>query len=452
MAFPTIVGTAVTNGSTATTTPTFNLPSGIQADDQLLLVVRVNGSPGLTLTTTGWGQQMNTAADASDDTLFIKRKTAVGDEGTTLNGTFSASVKFAAIAVAVRNAAQGEINSTPATGTSTTPNPPSITAAGGAADNLWVWIGSWEGEQTSPPAGNPTNYTNPVGADSGTAGVVATNCRVAVAFRELNTATEDPPSWTISASDDWIAVGYVFPPRAAQNFNHSGTDGAKVTDTGTATPNLRETAAEGETVSDSAAAPPINVHPSGTDGAKVSDDGDATVTSGGGSFSDSGTDGAKVADDGVAVHGAAESSTDGGKVTDSATAQLAAAESAADGVKVADEGDGVRPPQSLTDDGADGVKIGDDAEAVLASRGKGRPRGHSLYWEELERGETKKGALEQLQEAADALLGKRAPTVEPPHEPKPKRAPRVVTIAPPPAAEEEYTAEYVHMLVRLAEA
>ena len=88
------------------------------------------------------------------------------------------------------------------TGTSTTPDPPNLTPTGGAKDYLWIWAGGWEGEQTSPPAGSPTggNYANNIiGANSDTAGAVTTNCRVALATRNLNAASENPPAWTISA-------------------------------------------------------------------------------------------------------------------------------------------------------------------------------------------------------------------------------------------------------------
>lgn len=92
------------------------------------------------------------------------------------------------------------------TGNSTTPDPSSSNPATGAQDYLWLWLGGWEGEQTSPPAGQPSGWSGPIGANSGTGGAVATNCRVAGAWLQSNTGTMDAPSWTISAADDWVAT------------------------------------------------------------------------------------------------------------------------------------------------------------------------------------------------------------------------------------------------------
>ena len=103
--------------------------------------------------------------------------------------------------------------STVATGSSTTPDPTTCTPTGGAKEYLWLWVGGWEGEQTSPPASNPTNYSSPIGADSGTVGVVTTNVRVAAAQRNLFAASEDPGSWTISVTDDWTAYTVAIHPR-----------------------------------------------------------------------------------------------------------------------------------------------------------------------------------------------------------------------------------------------
>jgi len=102
--------------------------------------------------------------------------------------------------------------STVATGSSTTPDPTTCTPTGGAKEYLWLWVGGWEGEQTSPPASNPTNYSSPIGANSSTVGVVTTNVRVAAAQRNLIAASEDPGSWTISVTDDWTAYTVAIHP------------------------------------------------------------------------------------------------------------------------------------------------------------------------------------------------------------------------------------------------
>lgn len=216
MAFPVDAARTGTNGSTAATNKVCNLPTGIVSGDRLVLILRSAGADTHSLP-TGWNWlAQNNVADASDDTTSVLYRVADGTEGGTVTVNGTASLKFAALCWRITGAGTPQISAT-TTGTSTAPNPASFTPTGGAQDYLWLWVGGWEGEQTSPPAGAPTNYVNAAGANSGTAGVIATNCRVAGASRQLNAASEDPPSWTISASDDWTAWTVAVPPPAAAN-------------------------------------------------------------------------------------------------------------------------------------------------------------------------------------------------------------------------------------------
>ena len=219
MAFPAIATTATTNGTTATTSAVVTMPSGLAAGDLIIVVFRAAADGNVT--PAGWTEFLESNADASDDgTTFLWRK-ATGDANDTLTMTITSS-KFAAAAYRITGAADPAVTppqsaAVETTGTSTLPDPPSLTPTGGAKDYLWIWSGGWEGEQTSPPASNPTNYTlSPIGANSGTAGAVTTNCRVALAARQLNAASENPPSWTISASDDWTALSIAVHPAGPQ--------------------------------------------------------------------------------------------------------------------------------------------------------------------------------------------------------------------------------------------
>lgn len=227
MAFPAVATTATTNGSTAATNKVCNLPASIAPADGLLLLLRSAAADTHT-TPDGWTPLiLNNTADASADVFSLWYRRADGTEGATITVNGAASLKFAALAWRITGADFGATPpqvSTVATGTSTAPNPPSLTPSAGALDYLWMWIGSWEGEQTSPPASNPTNYaSNVIGANSGTAGTVDTNARCASATRNLNTSSaEDPGSWTISASDDWSAITVAIHPAAPVVPNEDG--------------------------------------------------------------------------------------------------------------------------------------------------------------------------------------------------------------------------------------
>lgn len=210
MAFPVIEATATTDGTTASTAPVINLPASIAADELLLVLFRT-ADGGAVGWPAGWSEMFEDSTD-SDDTIAMAWRKADGAEGATITLDTPGNGKFAAIAWRISGADDPTVQppefATLVTGAGTTPDPGSLSPTGGAKDYLWLWCGGWAGEQTSPPASTPTNYANALGASSGTAGVTATNCRVASADRELNAASEDPGSWTITASGSggWTAT------------------------------------------------------------------------------------------------------------------------------------------------------------------------------------------------------------------------------------------------------
>lgn len=198
------------------------MPASIAANDLLVMIMR---TPLGTMTldsgdvTTRWTALVSAdATDASDDKTWIFYRWADGGEGADESAIVSPSSKLVAITWRITGAqnpvTQAPELSTIATGTSAVPNPTTVTPTGGLKDYLFLWLGAWEGEQTSPPASNPTSYVNPVGADTGIGGAVATNCRAAGASRALTAASEDPGSWTISVSDDWTAWAMAIHPDA----------------------------------------------------------------------------------------------------------------------------------------------------------------------------------------------------------------------------------------------
>ena len=215
MAFPAIGNTNTTNGTTATTTPVVNLPTGIVAGNLLLVLIRVAvagaiGWPG------GWTELFDDASDASDDQTAMAWRKADGTEGATITLS-SGNGKFAALSWRITGAEDPTVQppqfATLAVGTSVNPNPGLLTPTGGAKDYLWLAVGGWEGEQTSPPGTFPANYTlNQIGANSGAAAAITTNCRVAGAGQQLNAASEDPGTYTISVSDDWTATTVAIHP------------------------------------------------------------------------------------------------------------------------------------------------------------------------------------------------------------------------------------------------
>ena len=215
MAFPVVESTATTGRTAAETTSPVTFPATVSANALIVCIARA-AVAGVIGWPANWVELVENDADASDDVTAIAYFTAVGNEdGTTFNVTHgngkSAYIVYSITGAEAPATAPPQISAT-VVGTTTTPDPASLTPDGGAKDFLWLWLGGWEGEQTSPPASSPTNYATPLGASTGAGGAVATNCRVGSAQRNLNASVENPGSWTISASDDWSAWTMAVPP------------------------------------------------------------------------------------------------------------------------------------------------------------------------------------------------------------------------------------------------
>jgi hypothetical protein len=201
-------GGAATSGSTAATSHAVVMPATVSAGALLVVLGRVAVAGAVSA--TGWTVNQD-SSDGSDDVTFWAYRDTLADgteDGTSV--TFShGNGKMAAISYSITGAedpaTQPPQASTVATGTTATVDPTTCTPTGGAKDYLWLWFGGWEGEQTLSKTA-ATNYgTNDVDVSTGTGGAITTNCQIKAGNRQLNAASEDPGSVTLSASDDWTA-------------------------------------------------------------------------------------------------------------------------------------------------------------------------------------------------------------------------------------------------------
>lgn len=166
------------------------------ASTLLIVFVRFAAAPG-TVGFTGYTQLAADTTDASDDETRVYYRFADGAEGATDTLTTVNSVKLGAICWRVLGAESPTVSapviSTVAIGTTTlnTANPATVTPAGSPRDTLYIALAGGDGEATYTVA--PTNYTNLVTSDSGTAGAVATNCFMGGASRQILASTSDDP-------------------------------------------------------------------------------------------------------------------------------------------------------------------------------------------------------------------------------------------------------------------
>ena len=99
--------------------------------------------------------------------------------------------------------------------TSTNPDPANLIPTGGAKDYLWIGVEGNDRNRTI--TAYPNNYSlsqlNSVGGGANSAGA-------GLAARNLNAASENVGSFTISASDEWVACSVAVHPKAALVTGH----------------------------------------------------------------------------------------------------------------------------------------------------------------------------------------------------------------------------------------
>jgi hypothetical protein len=211
MGFPTVTSITDTLVNGNSTTHNVNMPAAVTVGELLLVLfaLECNAADNTLTTPGGWTLLWSSTNDAAATVRGAGyAKVAVGTEGgTTVN--FVSSVATSAAAQCYRIAdwfgviATGIAVGTEAVSTGTsTPNPPSLTPPWGALDTLWIatYSAGDDGETMSSP---PTNYGNQ--QDTVTTGGVDESAEVGSARRTLNASSENPGTFTLSASEGTVA-------------------------------------------------------------------------------------------------------------------------------------------------------------------------------------------------------------------------------------------------------
>jgi hypothetical protein len=217
MAFPNVVAVTENSTNTAGTSHAMTLPGSLQATDLILILISI-GSTGATLNAlTDWTETLDENLPIG---LKIVRWTGAGTPSNPTFGT-NLSTRSASLAFQISGAdlsiAPAHAGST-ATGTSTTPNPPSVTPAGGIAkDYLFIAFFGYAGEEADDDTwlnSSPTNYLPNPGYQKacGTAGTSLGGI-IGAATRQLNTgAAEDPGAFGCDVSAAWRAQTIIIHP------------------------------------------------------------------------------------------------------------------------------------------------------------------------------------------------------------------------------------------------
>jgi hypothetical protein len=208
MAFPVVDSRALSQTTPANTSHVVTLPSG--SGGIVIIAAGFNGEGGLPVIT--WPGSMTEFYTGTN--VFIKHAGAYGTPGgSSITITTDLSIKAAFIAWRI-SGAENPATQPPeaglATGTSTTPDPPSLSPTGGAKD--YLWIAATAGVSGQDVTAAPASYTD---FQDSTTGIAGDDVTTASGERSLNAASEDPGTFTAVDSERWVAATIAVHPSPA---------------------------------------------------------------------------------------------------------------------------------------------------------------------------------------------------------------------------------------------
>lgn len=199
-AFPTV---GSTSSGTATATPgsggtifPIAYPSGAARGDLLVCMI-VALSASTTFTFEGDWTQLSVRQAATFSTTSAYTVADGLNTGTqvTLSVT-STATRYICYRFTVGTFVPPPYGVLSATGLNANPDPPSLTGGGGIKDYVWLAWAAWSG--TAIRLACPTSYDTPID-------VTGTSPGLSVCQRQLNAATENPGTFTLSALSLWDA-------------------------------------------------------------------------------------------------------------------------------------------------------------------------------------------------------------------------------------------------------
>lgn len=222
MAFPTI-SDADTKAGTVTsnsTSWTLTYPTNIAAGDLLLAFVAIDGGGSGASFPAGW---VTVSQTSTANVIALSKKKAVGSEtGTFTMTTASEQGAWRIFRIPAAtwegtlgtdwDAGAGSVDYYIGTSASDTPNPPNFDPPGwDVEDTLWFAACSVDTSRTISQF--PAGWTNKTGTNGDVSGG-SNGATLGIAVLSAATASQDPGTFTISTSDDWVAVTVAVRPMA----------------------------------------------------------------------------------------------------------------------------------------------------------------------------------------------------------------------------------------------
>lgn len=211
-AAPVVASTTTSRTNTPGTTHTVTMPGTTASGNLLLAVVMFNSDTTVT-GPGGWTKLSGSAASPGQSEVWAK--IATGSDGASISFSTSSSLAGAFQVIRITGNKGGIVSGTDynlsisAAATTANPNPPSVTASWGSANNLFIVVANTRGNN-STVSSYPTNYasgSNIVTTNGGGGGASS-----GIAYRTLTAATDDPGTFTLSASEYGFAYTIVVRP------------------------------------------------------------------------------------------------------------------------------------------------------------------------------------------------------------------------------------------------
>src|SRR3990172_3555172 len=227
MTFPAVnsSATGVTGAGSNVTAQVCNLPPTVNAGELLLVVYGGDANGARTATIPSPWVELLDYDGSAGPMLYIGGKIADGTEGGgTVTITTSGVERGAYWTGAIGNwhgTTMAEV-AAGVEGTGTAANPGNLTPSWGSADTLWIACAAADVGSTTFTAA-PANYTGLVNVEEGSAG----GASVAVAFRDLAAASDDPGTFT-NDSEQWAASVIAIRPAAGATYSGSFTGDAYI--------------------------------------------------------------------------------------------------------------------------------------------------------------------------------------------------------------------------------
>jgi hypothetical protein len=195
--FPSVVASTTTGSGGPVSSGSVNLPAGITVGELLLVHCSLFNA-----TASGWAQAF-VPTNSGDGTVLWK--IATGSEGSTVTVSNGGGTQYlAAIAWRISGGKSVEAPSTPATGSSTTPTPASLTPSWGKRSTLWFAMFHSNGLFQSAPtvSAYPSGFS---GAQQQNGSNASGYNTVSAAWQQDRVATKSPGAFTLNASRGWAS-------------------------------------------------------------------------------------------------------------------------------------------------------------------------------------------------------------------------------------------------------